>query len=81
MKIIHKIKKFFVSVGVFIGTLMTKAFGDMAALYGPPTAELYGVQRPENVISIFEKIGAIIAIPIILIVGVIVYLKKKKNKN
>lgn len=75
-----RIKQAFVSLGVMLGTITTKAF-DVATLYGVQEPEtMYGVMQPENVIlELLTKVGSIILIPIVAIIGLVVYLKKKKK--
>jgi len=75
--IIDKIKRTFISVGIAIGALTTKSFGAQA-FYGPPS-KMESEVRADSLLDIFSAIGAFLAIPIVIIVGVIVYLIKKKK--
>ena len=86
MKILEKIKKVFLTIGVFLVTLPTKIWAIgievLPDLYGPPQLD-YGVFRPRS-IGILEnilKIVRIIVIPLILIIGIIIYLKKSKSSR
>ena len=75
-----RIKKAFISLGVMLGSLTTKVFG-MMCFYGVEAPEpRYEVLQSENVIlELIVKIGSIILIPIVAIIGLIVYLKSRKK--
>lgn len=88
MKILEKIKKVFLTIGMFFVTLPTRIFAlnsNTIALYGVPEPQPeYGVFEPSSVSRILENIGKIISIiiiPLILIVGIIIYLKKSKSSK
>ena len=77
-----KIKKTFISMGIAIGALTTKSFG-YQAFYGPPP----GIESPpqaggieaDSLLDVFSRVGAVFAVPVVIIVGIIVYLIKKKK--
>ena len=77
MKILEKLKKVFWGVGVFWTTLPMNVYG---------LTPLYGIEKPkpEPKESILENIGKIISIiikPLILIIGIIIYLKKSQSSK
>lgn len=80
-KIIKKIKKTIMSVVVFLIALPSKIFAitpsSMEILYGVPE-ELYGSPRTIAMNEIW-KIARIFIIPIILLIGIIIYLKNSKS--
>ena len=60
-----------------ISGLTTKSFGSIP-LYGVPEVE----PEPNNsIIDMLIQIGSIIVIPIVLIIGIIVFIKKKKSRR
>jgi len=83
MKIKCKIGKVFGAVAVAISTFISNA---IAVSTGRFIGTLYGVTEPEpvpknSIVDVLIQIGSIIIIPIILIIGIIVFIKKKKNKD
>lgn len=71
---IKKIKKIVVSIVVLIGTVLNRA-------YGRALDPAYGIERPEPKFDLLEelfKLAKFFAIPIIAIVGAIVFFKKGK---
>ena len=80
MKISQKVKKFFVLMGTFFATLTSKVFAVQITdiLYGPPKPN----PEPKSLIlkNIFN-ICKIALIPIVLIIGIQIYLKKSKSNK
>ena len=79
MKILEKLKKVFWGVGVFWTTLHMNVYG-----YG--LTPLYGIEKPkpepkESILENIGKIISIIIIPLILIIGIIIYLKKSQSSK
>lgn len=71
---IKKIKKIVVSTVVLIGTILNRA-------YGTVKDPMYGIESPEPKFDLLEelfKLAKFFTIPIIAIVGVIVFFKKGK---
>jgi hypothetical protein len=91
MKVVSKVKKIFLVFATFFVGVYTKVLGigrETEALYGLPPASLqpdYGVfYTPTTPKSIFWPIFLIILIPVILIIGIVVFIKhraKKKDKE
>ena len=72
---IKKIKKIVVSTVVLMGTVLNRAYGV------PPPDPAYGIERPEPKFDLLEevlKIAKFFTIPIIAIVGAIIFFKKGK---
>ena len=89
MKLLSKIKKALWGVGIFFITLRTKVYA-LTPLYGIPneltSATMYGVELAptEKITDIIEgliKFLGIIFIPLILILGIIAYAKKRENSK
>lgn len=74
-------KKILSGISVFFISLYSKVIAaQMVTLYGvPPVQADYGVPTPISKLSIVWKILQIFVIPLVLIIGMIVYLKKGKN--
>lgn len=90
MKILEKIKKVFLSIGVFLVTLPTKIWAVNMENFANHALEMqpeYGVIEPipiPRTYTILENIGKIISIiiiPLIFIIGIIIYLKKSKSSK
>ena len=86
-KIILKTKKVIISIVLTIISFPNKIFAainpsalDIQDLYGPPTDILYGVPRPSTV-TIIWRIARTFIIPIALLIGLIIYLKKSKGSK
>lgn len=79
MRIIDKIKKAFLSLIIMIGSWSTQSYGTQI-LYGPPE-EMVSTKsyQSSNVADFWGEVGMIIALPIVMIVGIIVLLKRKKK--
>lgn len=74
-------KKFLSAISAFFISLYSKVIAaEMVVLYGvPPPQADYGVPTPIPKLVILWRILQIFVIPIVLIIGIIVYLKKGKN--
>lgn len=83
MKIVERIKKGLIGIGAFLLTIPTKvvAIADF-------TPELYGIPEPgpelesksiilKNILNILK----IAVIPLILIIGIVIYLKKSRSSK
>ena len=92
MKIKEKLKKCITGVGIFFTTITTKVFAktntDIQKVlnvlddsYNMRGASLYGLERPwqYTVSNGLLKICEFIAIPLILIIGAIIFIQRKKN--
>lgn len=92
MKIKEKLKKIITGVGIFFTTITTKVFAKtntdiqkvLNALddsYNMRGVSLYGIERPwqYTVSNGLLKICEFIAIPLILIIGAIIFIQRKKN--
>jgi len=83
-KLIKRLKKIFIMIGVFCFSIYTKVFAiDVAIqpMYGIPLEpDLYGVPRP-NEIPMLWKIARALIIPIAFIIGVIIYFKKSSSST
>ena len=87
MKIISKFKKIGLIITTFFVGISTKVFAanamDMVGsiLYGPPQAD-YGIVTPEKSFIVkFLPIFLIISIPLIFIIGIVVFIKHKSKKD
>ncbi len=87
MKLLSKVKKGLIGIGLFLLTFPKKIFatsvqniieGGKQYLYGPPTEALYGVYDPSPT-SIIWTIAKIFVIPVALVIGLIIYFKKSKS--
>lgn len=92
MKIKEKLKKIITGVGIFFTTITTKVFAktntDIQKVlnvlddsYNMRGVSLYGIERPwqYTVSNGLLKICEFIAIPLILIIGAIIFIQRKKN--
>ena len=76
-KLISKVKKVVVmAMGVIIALP-----GKIYAVLDDPITALYGVYNQPNPLEEFWKIARYFIIPIILLIGIIVYLTKKKTST
>ena len=84
MKILSKVKSIMLGFGVSIWTLTNNVLAITASniiVKEPESAEtLYGVYNPSP-IRMGLKIAKTFVIPIILIIGLIIYFKKSKSSN
>lgn len=83
MKILNKIKKVFVGIGIFFITIYTKV---LAASNSLETQLMYGVPSDQNApINIREnllRMLGLLLIPLItIIIGAIIYWRKSKSSN
>ena len=81
MKLVERIKKGLIGLGAFLLTIPTKVFAvDYAA-----AAAMYGIPAPEpvknNFINSVWNVCRIFIIPIALLIGIIIYLKKSKSSK
>lgn len=81
MKIIERLKKRLVGIGFFIETIVTKVFAaeyeEISSVYGVPVPEA----EKENFIDRLWNNRRAFIIPIILLIGIIIYLKKSKSSK
>lgn len=85
MKIVEKIKKGLIGLGAFLLTIPTKLFAtdfnSVPSVYGPPPPD----PEPESfILTIFKNIlniYKIVIIPVALIIGIVIYLKKSKSSK
>ena len=71
-------------LGAFVIAISTFISNAVAVSTGRFVGTFYGVTEPEpkfSIVNILLQIGSIIVIPIVLIIGIIVFIKKKKNKD
>ena len=91
VSIMKKIKKVFThSLGAFLAFIFERsnAFAQIEAMYGVEIMAEYGVSEPYSEPTLWEKILSIILSPIFiviiaalaLIVGIVVFIKRKKKK-
>ena len=82
MKLLDKIKKILTKICAFLLMIPTKVSArEIEVLYGPPpTSAVYGVYRPSP-LTIIWKIARTFVIPIALLTGLIIYLKKSKSSK
>lgn len=83
MKILDKIKKGLIGILAFVLTIPTKVFSAIAeepfirpVLYGPPKEP----PKP-SLIEIIWNIARNFIFPIVLLIGIIIYLKKSKSSK
>lgn len=79
MKILRKIGKTIIGVLLSIKIFALKVYAN-AVIDTPLTVCDYGVVEPVQKTSIIAKIFTTIAIPIVLLIGLIIYLVKSKSK-
>lgn len=82
MKVIEKIKKGLIGIGTFVSLLSSKVFAtplDLRNEFYIPTA--YGVPESESkyLVKNILFICRMFVIPIALLIGIIIYLKKSKS--
>lgn len=82
MKVVERIKKGLIGLGAFLLTIPTKVFAVDLDMIQPE----YGVYEPEpiirnNLINAIWNIGRMFIIPIALLIGIIIYLKKSKSSK
>ena len=80
---VRKIKKILLSISGFIILLSTKVAASVSTetiqpAYGIPSETLNS--KPEFIVRIIKFLG-IILIPIIIIIGIVVYVKNRKNNK
>lgn len=84
MKILNKIKKIFITIIMTIVGFSTKVFGvSPDPLYGPPEMQAQA-QESEQKLRILETIQGIakyLIIPIVLIIGLVMYFNKKTSSK
>lgn len=79
MKLVEKIKKGLIGMGIFILTISTKVFAIVDPKYLTSQAD-YGVRRPNPIFMIWS-IARTFLIPITLLIGLIIYFKKSKSST
>ena len=77
MKIVKKIKKVLIGIGTFFLTISTKVNGIEIPLYGMPNPE----PVRSDLIKKIWNICRMFIIPIALLIGIIIYLKKSKSSK
>lgn len=81
MKVVERIKKGLMGIGVFLLTIPTKVF----AVGYMDVQPMYGIREPEpvrnNLINSIWNICRMFIIPIALLIGIIIYLKKSKSSK
>lgn len=81
MKIIERLKKGLVGIGFSIETIVTKVFAaeyeEISSIYGVPVLEA----EKENFINRLWNNRRAFIIPIALLIGIIIYLKKSKSSK
>lgn len=79
MKLVEKIKKGLIGMGIFILTIPTKVFAKVV-VPNPGIQTDYGVRTPNPIFMIWD-IARIFLIPITLLIGLIIYFKKSKSNT
>ena len=81
MKLVERIKKGLIGLGAFLLTIPTKVFAvdymDITTMYGIPDPE----PVKNNFINSVWNVCRIFIIPIALLIGIIIYLKKSKSSK
>lgn len=81
MKIVERIEKGLIGIGAFLLTIPTKVF----AIDYMDIQPMYGIQEPEpvrsNLVNSIWNICRMFIIPIALLIGIIIYLKKSKSSK
>lgn len=84
MKLVERIKKGLIGIGTFLLTLPTRVF----AIRYNEIEPLYGIREPElvepvrnNLINSIWNICRMFIVPIALLIGIIIYLKKSKSSR
>lgn len=81
MKMFEKLKKGLIGIGIFLLSIPTKVFATMEEMYDLYKPQpLYGVTEPDPLEEIWN-IGKIFIIPVALLIGLIIYLKKSKGSK
>ena len=86
MKIVERIKKGLMGIGVFLLTIPTKVFAINDSMRGIAIDPAYGIPDPvkpvrNNIISNILNICRMFIIPIALLIGIIIYFKKSKSSK
>ncbi len=81
MKIIKKVKKFIVLIGIFFTTLTDKVFAVSKNMKEIQVQPEYGVPPVLTVGDIIWNICKISFVPVVLLIGIIIYFKKSKDSN
>lgn len=83
MKIVERIKKGLIGLGAFLLLLPSKVFAISDSMMR--ISPMYGIQEPEpvrnNLINSIWNICRMFIIPIALLIGIIIYLKKGKSSK
>ena len=81
MKVIERLKKGLIGIGTFLLTIPTKVF----AIDHMDITPMYGIPDPEpvknNFINSVWNVCRMFIIPIALLIGIILYLKKSKSSK
>ena len=80
MKVINKIKRIFTIIGISLVSFSTKVFGVLS----PDDIIAYGPVKTEPEPTIWEKIlnvSKFLIVPIVLIIGLIMYFNKKSSSK
>ncbi len=78
MKMFEKLKKGLIGIGIFLLSIPTKVFAAIDNRHD--IQPLYGVTEPDPLEEIWN-IGKIFIIPVALLIGLIIYLKKSKGSK
>lgn len=85
MKIVEKIKKGLIGLGAFLLTIPTKVFAadyhDEPSVYGVPNPDVPVSQIFRDIFRNILDICRIVVIPLVLIIGIVIYLKKSKSSK
>lgn len=86
MKIIERLKKGLIGIGAFLLTVPTKVFAVNSSMRGIAIDPAYGIPAPakpvrSNLIGNIWNICRVFIIPIALLIGIILYLKKSKSSK
>lgn len=75
-----KFKKILIGISIGIMSMMSKIFAtnNTQILYGPPIQAMYGVPEEPSKWEILINILKLLAIPVVLLIGLIIYVKKAK---
>ena len=83
MKVIERVKKWLIGMGVFLLTIPTRVFATAPlleeVLYMPPSSVKDKEPIKEPILSKVLNVYRIAIIPLVLIIGIIIYLKKSKS--
>jgi hypothetical protein len=78
MKVVEKIKKGLIGIGLFLYTISTKVFAVIVTQEYLSAETEYGVRRVSKA-EIIWIIARNFIIPIVLLIGIIMYFKKSKS--